>query len=135
MDGFDHLYQIVLTLCVVDVKVREVRDIQRIRQRGIIQIVIHATQGDKGGAGAGTANEVCHGGFGGIFLGALREVGQRVGGLHPVLQNKLADPDGLQQMRIGVLHNGSSLVLAAGVWKYKAAGKFVYLQLYCIEIF
>ena len=24
---------------------------------------------------------------------------------------------------------------ATGVWKYKAAGKFVYLQLYCIEIF
>lgn len=53
MDGLQHFYDVVLTFWIVHVKVRKMGDIQGVRQRRIVHIVVKAAQGHKGGARCG----------------------------------------------------------------------------------
>ena len=108
MHGFHHLHHVVLTFGVAHVKLREMGHIQSIGQRGHLIGVLHARKGHKGCAGAGAANKVRHGPLCRIFLRSLREMRQRVGGLHAVFQDELADFNGGKQMGVCVCHRVSS---------------------------
>ena len=123
--GLDHLHDVVLTLGVAHVELREVGHIQPVGKDRGVRVILHGTEGDKGRSIFGAVQEVAQNGVCGVGLGALGEVGHGVGGLHPVFQDELADFDRLQQVRIGTLHhhNSFSSVCVAGIPIASGAGR------------
>ena len=109
MDGIRQLQQIVLTVGIVEVIVREMAKIQIHGQLLAVGKIVDAHAGDDGGA-FGLVFIVGNDVIRRIGLRSLEEVRQRIGDAHSVFQHIIADLQGFQQMlEFWFAHGESSL--------------------------
>ena len=108
--GFDQLHHVVLAQGVAQIELREMGHVQGVGELRSVDRVLKAGQGHKGRTGLRPAQKVGNGGVSRVLLRPLGEMGQGIGGLHAVFEDKLPTLEWGKQMRIGLGHSWSLLL-------------------------